>query len=903
MASSFYRRFVGATRLPRNLSEEEIEQHFALPSEDLTEVKKRFNTESHLGAVLQLAVLRATGRPLDPFAPVPRALLHYFCGALGLSPIAIGSVRAMYKRRQTLNDHQQWARERSGMVSLSAEQQTALQVALHEIANGAASVDELVSAAERWLFDQKILFPSDRRIRDWARLAFATIEQAAVNAVKRELTTAQITMLLNAVFGKRSIQTEETVLDWLKNPSGKHGPSNLAESILKVTYLKGFGVDRWQLTDISNASLRAYAHKLASRAASESRRVQLDRRALEVVCFLKVALLDATDASLYRAARRFSDLLRQASTKVQNARLQSVRELEARDVAVRHIVHGNDTTAEQKIEALQALLPPLDTAAPPMTHAARVRYALARNTTAVSALLDSFRAFDIQGDASDKTVQHIELLRTLDSNESRDLPVGVGIDVIDRGWHVLLAEEDRGLALGALKASALASIRKGLRAGRLWIDHSWSYRNREDRLIPKAQWLQQRATLVSAMGLTLDPRRFLARLHAHLESGVAALSEAVSAGKIGIDADGVVRLEALKPRDVELDVSCARNAMFSIIGQAQFGDMIVEVDAHTGLSETLLGRRAKSAHELVTCYAALLAHGTENDAKGIAAMVPGLEPAHVTVTMRHLEGHNRLRRANERLVAFQRQHPISALWGSGEKASADMMALDASRHLFNARVDPRRRSFAVGLYTHVLDAYGVIYDQPIVLNERQVAAAVEGAEQYNMNNPDGVRLSLLSVDTHGYTYAGMSLAKCLGFDLCPRVRNVAERRLFLPRDLVLPDNLDGIALTRLSARKIIEGWDDLMRLVASIRSGRLTAKEALEKLGSAARGGAVHAAADQLGRLLRTLFLCDYFSNEAFRREILTLLNRGESVHHLQRAIYFGRIAHDRGRRPNELHA
>jgi len=74
-------------------------------------------------------------------------------------------------------------------------------------------------------------------------------------------------------------------------------------------------------------------------------------------------------------------------------------------------------------------------------------------------------------------------------------------------------------------------------------------------------------------------------------------------------------------------------------------------------------------------------------------------------------------------------------------------------------------------------------------------------------------------------------------------------------------------------------------------------------LGSAAQGDPLQRAADQLGRLLRTLFLCDYFTNPAFRREIHTLLNRGESVHQLQRAIYYGKIAHDRGRRTDEMKA
>ncbi|WP_163592707.1 Tn3 family transposase, partial [Klebsiella pneumoniae] len=86
-------------------------------------------------------------------------------------------------------------------------------------------------------------------------------------------------------------------------------------------------------------------------------------------------------------------------------------------------------------------------------------------------------------------------------------------------------------------------------------------------------------------------------------------------------------------------------------------------------------------------------------ARGVASMIPGLEPAQVTVAMRALEGGGRLRRANERVAEFQSRIPIAALWGDGDKASADMMSLDASRHLWNARVDPRRRTYAAGLYT------------------------------------------------------------------------------------------------------------------------------------------------------------------------------------------------------------
>ena len=42
---------------------------------------------------------------------------------------------------------------------------------------------------------------------------------------------------------------------------------------------------------------------------------------------------------------------------------------------------------------------------------------------------------------------------------------------------------------------------------------------------------------------------------------------------------------------------------------------------------------------------------------------------------------------------------------------------------------------------------------------------------------------------------------------------------------------------------------------------------------------------------MRTVFLADYFVNDSFRCELLRVLNRGEAVNALKRAIYIGRVA------------
>ena len=59
----------------------------------------------------------------------------------------------------------------------------------------------------------------------------------------------------------------------------------------------------------------------------------------------------------------------------------------------------------------------------------------------------------------------------------------------------------------------------------------------------------------------------------------------------------------------------------------------------------------------------------------------------------------------------------------------------------------------------------------------------------------------------------------------------------------------------------------------------------------------------QIGRLLRTVFLADYFVNPAFRRELLRVLNRGEATNALKRLIYTGRVASYQAKSEDEMQA
>ena len=161
----------------------------------------------------------------------------------------------------------------------------------------------------------------------------------------------------------------------------------------------------------------------------------------------------------------------------------------------------------------------------------------------------------------------------------------------------------------------------------------------------------------------------------------------------------------------------------------------------------------------------------------------------------------------------------------------------------------------------------------------------------------------LAVDTHGYTDFAMMLARAVGFDLCPRLKELKPRHLYLPRGMKAPEEIAAVCRAHIDTQLIRTHWDSLINLGASVSTGNATAVAVLGRFGSAARSDPVYAAGVQLGKLLRTVFLADYFVNAEFRQELRRVLNRGEAVNALKRAIYTGRIAPAQAKRADEMQA
>jgi hypothetical protein len=130
-----------------------------------------------------------------------------------------------------------------------------------------------------------------------------------------------------------------------------------------------------------------------------------------------------------------------------------------------------------------------------------------------------------------------------------------------------------------------------------------------------------------------------------------------------------------------------------------------------------------------------------------------------------------------------------------------------------------------------------------------------------------------------------------------------DRKLYLPPGVKVPAELEAmvsrVKITPMARR----GWDGLLHLSASLKMGYGSAVTILDRHGSAAQGTPVFECGTLVGKVVRSLFLLDYLTKPAFRREIHRVLVQGEAVHLLQRALMAGRIEARHGRSIREVTA
>jgi TnpA family transposase len=884
--------YLGRSTFPKDVSEFELDQAFRFNARERRDIRKAFRVRHRLAAALQFGFLRLTGTALASVGYVPKIVLHMLGRQFRVPAPDLATIRALYRRRSTRFEHRSWAVANSGLMRMDARGQQGLEAALRDRTHATLSRPRLEQFAREWLYSRYYLIPGRRRVTLMVRRVVRTVEDRDHEELCQCVAAARIETLLAQLLASRSGHAM-TALEWLRRAPRRRSLKTLRELYRKYAWLE-YRVKPLNLAGIPRERQRVYARRFRRRRTADLDKLRPQRRDLEAVCFCMVTLATLADDLLRLIEIRIAAIWRWAYA-VAIAQGVPERTRKRREILAEIGRLAGDATVSDaafRLEVLSLLDPAGATA--PTSRAADVREVLSRNARRVRPVVELLLKLDLQKDGFHPAWTALDWLRDIYQDKLDHLWPEPPTDLMGR-WEPLIRGNDGRRGLRAFEAATLWSVRRALRNGSLWSRYGDEFSQPLRNIMPADEWRAQAHTYRFRMNIPSTPEAYTDMVQATLGAALAGLQEAVAKDTV-IIAYKDLYFPPDEAESIPHGIELAQHRLYRQVGRVQFPVLLLELDAQVHFSWKLLGREPKSAEELLAVYAAILAAGTDLESRGISTMIRGVRESAVRRYMRLIESEPGVRAANEAIVTFARRHPIVEYWGTGYEASSDLMSLDASKQLWNARVDPKRRTYGVGIYTTVLDQWGIPYDQPLPLLTRQAGAAIEGVVRQRVTP-----ISRLAVDTHGYTDIALGMAKLLGFDLCPRMHDMREQWLHVPRGWPEIPELEPILKRDINLEDIHAEHDNLVRFAASVDQGYTSATYLFERLGAAARSTRLHRAGTQLGQLWRTVYLCDYTAQPAFRRTINRLLVRGESVHQLQRAIHYGPIRAHRGRRREEL--
>jgi TnpA family transposase len=238
--------------------------------------------------------------------------------------------------------------------------------------------------------------------------------------------------------------------------------------------------------------------------------------------------------------------------------------------------------------------------------------------------------------------------------------------------------------------------------------------------------------------------------------------------------------------------------------------------------------------------------------------------------------------------------PFAANWGEGTTSSSDGQRFRAGgRGEVAGQVNLKYGNDpGVTFYTHVSDQYAPFHTKVINAAVRDATHVLDGL----LYHESELRIEEHYTDTAGFTDHVFGLCHLLGFRFAPRIRDLADKRLYVPGRAAQWAALGPLIGGPIKTKLIQEQLGEVLRLSESIQQGTVTASLILRKLGSYPRQNNLAVALREIGRVERTLFMLQWLQDPALRRRASAGLNKGEARNSLARAVFFNRLGEIRDR-------
>ena len=441
---------------------------------------------------------------------------------------------------------------------------------------------------------------------------------------------------------------------------------------------------------------------------------------------------------------------------------------------------------------------------------------------------------------------------------------------------------------------------KALKSGDIHVPGSCSYGAYTEYLYPIETEPQAVANYLHDRGLPPDGKQFAGTLRDWLSRAIRGLEQMARDEWISLDRDGKPIVPRHSSRGQPHSATELEQKILDRLPPRTILEALYNTDRWTRWTRQF-GPPARigpqldkpSQRYILTSFAYGCGLGPTQASRHFKEPVP---PHLLTFANRRHMDVDTLRAASNDLINFYASFELPSSWGSGESAAADGTLVPTYDDNLLAAHHVRYGRTGGIAYRHIADNYVALFSHFIPCGVHEAVYILDGL----LKNTSDVQPSRLHADTHGQSTVVFALAYLLDIELMPRIRNWRALTLFSAEQEFGCCHTAHLYGEIIDWDMIVDHWEDYLRVVLAIQSGRISASWILTRLNSHSRNNRLYRAFQELGRVVRTVYLIHWIGMDELRSGVTDASNKVESFHQFSSHLSFGSHGVLRTNEPNE---
>lgn len=228
------------------------------------------------------------------------------------------------------------------------------------------------------------------------------------------------------------------------------------------------------------------------------------------------------------------------------------------------------------------------------------------------------------------------------------------------------------------------------------------------------------------------------------------------------------------------------------------------------------------------------------------------------------------------------------IWGEGTTACAsDSKKFGAWDQNLMTEWHIRYGGRGVMIYWHVETRSVCIYSQLKRCSSSEVASMIEGV----LRHCTDMEVQRNYVDSHGQSEVAFAFCRMLDFELMPRLKGINRQKLYLPHagDAGQFPYLSAVLTRPINWELIAQQYLEIITYTTALRQGNAEPEAILRRFTKENSQHPTYKALFELGKVIKTIFLCRYLHSEELRREIHEGLNVVENWNSANSFIFYGK--------------